>query len=186
VSQVWRSRIDRFLLPLASLMLALVPAGARAQEAALPLAITHFQGKPVPPFTVSDRAGKPVRLSDLRGPVVIVNMWATWCPPCRAEMPTLEKLAARYPKDLVVLAISNDEGGWRAIDQFWKNRFPHLRVALAPGPDLAPKLGALGLPYTLIVDRDGREIARVPQGAQWDQGELAALVARSVLQPKKS
>jgi thiol-disulfide isomerase/thioredoxin len=181
-----RPGIERIWLPLASLMLALAPASAQAQEATPPHAITHFQGKPVPPVTVSDHTGKPVRLSDLRGRVVIVNMWATWCPPCRAEMPTLENLAARYPKDLVVLAISNDQGGWPAIDQFWKNQFPHLRVALAPGPDLAPKLGALGLPYTLIVDRDGREIARVPQGAQWDQGELAALVARSVSQPKKS
>src|SRR5579859_645132 len=171
---------------LVSSVLMVQAVAAHAQAVPGPSAIMRFQGRPVPSFEVQDRAGKAVRLSDFRGRVVIVNMWATWCPPCRAEMPTLEKLAARYPKDLVVLAISNDEGGWRAIDQFWKNRFPHLRVALAPGPDLAPKLGALGLPYTLIVDRDGREIARVPQGAQWDQGELAALVARSVLQPKKS
>ena len=76
--------------------------------------------------------------------------------------------------------------GWPAIDPFWRNRFPHLHLALAPGPELAPKLGALGLPYTLILDREGREIARVPHGGEWDRGELAALIARSIAQNRKS
>jgi thiol-disulfide isomerase/thioredoxin len=170
---------------LAPLVLIVGPAEVEAQDAA-PAAITHSQGKAVPSFTVADRSGKPIKVSDFRGRVVIVNMWATWCPPCRAEMPTFENLAARYPKDLVILAVSNDSGGWPAIDPFWKNRFPHLHVALAPGPDLAPKLGALGLPYTLVLDRQGKEIARVPFGGQWDRGELAALIARSIAQANRS
>jgi thiol-disulfide isomerase/thioredoxin len=162
-------------------MLASPFAAAQAQAPAWSLApITGFRGEAVPPVLVSDRAGKPVRLSDFRGRIVIVNMWATWCPPCRAEMPSLERLAARYPKDLVVLAVSNDTKGWPAIDGFWGDRFPHLHVALAPGPELGRQLGALGLPYSLIVDRDGREIARLPQGGEWDQGALAALVAQSI------
>ncbi len=180
-----RFGISRRLLPLAPLMLAFLPAAALAQQAGPPIAITRFQGKVVPPVTVSDRSGKPIRLADLRGRIVIVNMWATWCGPCRAEMPTLESLAARYQKDLVVLAVSNDEGGWPDVDQFWKTQFPHLRVALPSNPDLAVRLGAIGLPYSLIVDREGREIARVPRGADWIHGELAALIARSVSQPTK-
>lgn len=163
---------------LAVALLGTVPAGASAQ-AGPPAAITRFKGAPVSSFVVSDRAGKPVRLSDFRGRVVIVNMWATWCGPCRVEMPTLERLAARHPKDLVVLAVSNDDG-WSPVDQYWKGQFPHLRLALAPDQSIAAKLGALGLPYTLILDREGKEIARVPRGAEWDEGELADLVARSL------
>ena len=182
MSRMWRSRFAGGLIPLAALTLGLAPISAHAQPAGPPIAITRFQGKSPPAVVVADRAGKAIRLSDLRGRIVIVNMWATWCGPCRAEMPTLDRLAAKYPKDLVVLAVSNDEGGWPAIDQFWKSQFPHLRVALAPDRQLAARLGALGLPYSLIVDRDGREIAGVPRGAAWDEGQLAALVARSVSQ----
>lgn len=112
-----RVGVGRLLLPLASPLLGIVPA-ARAQQAGPPLAITRFQGRVVPAFNASDRSGKAIGLSDLRGRIVIVSMWATWCDPCRAEMPTLESLAARYPKDLVVLAVSNDEGGWPEVDQF--------------------------------------------------------------------
>lgn len=176
-----------WVLPLVTLMLAGFPASIHAQQqAGPPVAITRFAGKPVPAIAVSDRSGKAVHLADLRGRVVVVNMWATWCAPCRAEMPTLDRLAARYPKDLVVLAVSNDAGGWPAIDQFWKSQFPHLRVALASDQDAATKLGALGLPYSIIIDRNGREIARVPRGAAWDKGQLAALVSRSVSQPAKN
>jgi|SRR5579859_2994394 len=167
---------------LVSSVLMVQAVAAHAQAVPGPSAIMRFQGRPVPSFEVQDRAGKAVRLSDFRGRVVIVNMWATWCPPCRAEMPSLERLAARYPKDLTVLAVSNDSDGWPAVDRFWGKRFGHLRVALAPGPDLAHGLGALGLPYSLIVDRDGREIARLPFGAEWDKGEIAALIGRSIAQ----
>ena len=96
------------------------------------------------------------------------------------EMPSLERLAAQYPHDLSVLAISNDADGWPAIDRFWVGRFPHLHVALTSQPDLIARLGALGLPYSLIVDRDGHEIGRIPRAIEWDQGEMKAFIARSV------
>jgi thiol-disulfide isomerase/thioredoxin len=167
------------LVALASGLILAAPPSV-AQPPGSPPAITAFQGKPVPALGVADRAGRPVTLAELKGRVVIVNMWATWCAPCRLEMPSLERLAARYPKDLVVLAVSNDQQGWPAIDRFVGDQFPHLRLALAAGPDTARQLGVLGLPYSLIVDRQGREIARVPRGAVWDSGGLAALVGRSL------
>ena len=151
---------------------------ARAQSA--PPVIQRFKGHEIPAIPATDRAGHPVQLADLRGRVVIVNLWASWCPPCRKEMPSLERLAAHYPNDLTVLAISNDDDGWPAIDRFWGQRFPHLRVALASEPDLVERLGALGLPYSLIVDRDGHEIGRIPWGIEWDKGEMEALIAQSI------
>jgi thiol-disulfide isomerase/thioredoxin len=150
----------------------------RAQSA--PPVIERLKGHEIPPIPSTDRAGHPVRLAELRGRVVIVNLWASWCPPCRMEMPSLERLAAQYPNDLTVLAISNDEDGWPAIDRFWGQKFPHLRVALASQPDLPQRLGALGLPYSLIVDREGHEIGRVPLGIEWDKGEIKALIARGI------
>lgn len=181
------SRAGRLVqaLQLVTLMLAGFPASTYAQQSGAPAAITRFQGKPVPAIAASDRSGKPMRLTDLRGRIVIVNLWATWCVPCRTEMPTLERLAARYPKDLVVVAVSADEGGWPAIDRFWGPQFRHLRPALAGNQNVAAQLGALGLPYTLIVNRDGREIARVMRGADWDRGSLAALVQRHIAARKK-
>ena len=157
---------------------AVTTKAARAQSA--PPVIERFKGHAIPPIPATDRAGHPVRLVDLHGRVVIVNLWASWCPPCRMEMPSLERLAAQYPNDLTVLAISNDADGWPAIDRFWGQKFPHLRVALASEPDLIGRLGTLGLPYSLIVDRDGHEIGRVPRAIEWDEREIEALIARSV------
>ncbi len=166
-----------------TLMLASPPPAASAQGAGPSPALTQFQGKPAPAFSAADRKGGSLTLSALRGRVVIVNMWASWCAPCRLEMPSLERLAARYPKDLVVLAVSNDQQGWPAVDHFVGDQFPHLQLALA-GPETARQLGVLGLPYSLIVDRQGREIARVPRGAVWDSGALASLVAQSIARDK--
>jgi thiol-disulfide isomerase/thioredoxin len=147
---------------------------------AAPPVIQRFKGLDIPPIVAVDRAGRPIRLGDLRGRVVIVNLWASWCIPCRAEMPSLERLAAQYPNDLTVLAVSDDEDGWAAIDRFWGQRFPHLRVALVSQPELPERLGALGIPYSLIISRDGHEIGRVIRATEWDSGAVKALIARSV------
>jgi thiol-disulfide isomerase/thioredoxin len=108
-----------FSMPVVSTMVA------RAQSA--PPVIQRFKGGEIPAIEATDRVGRPIRLADLRGRVAIVNLWASWCPPCRKEMPSLERLAAQYPNDLTVLAISNDADGWPAIDGFWGRKFPHLR-----------------------------------------------------------
>jgi thiol-disulfide isomerase/thioredoxin len=166
------------------ILAALSPASQAQVPGPAPAPVTAFQGRPVPLQGVVDRKGAPVALAALRGRVVVVNLWASWCGPCRLEMPSLERLAARYPKDLVVLAVSNDQQGWPAIDRFAGDQFPHLRLVLAQGPDTARALGVLGLPYSVIVDRDGREIARLPRAAEWDSGALAALVAQAIARGK--
>lgn len=155
-----------------------------AVSASSPL-VTHFRGRPAPEVAASDDQGAQIELARLRGRVVIINMWATWCGPCRAEMPSLERLAAAYPKDVVVLAISNDEQGWPAIRQFFGNRFPHIRPALVNRADAAERLGILGLPYTIVVDREGKEAARLPRATEWDKGSGRQLVATLVGQKRR-
>lgn len=162
---------------------AMFLASAHGAGAAAPSPFsTHFRGQAAPEVPANDADGRPVDITRLRGHVVILNMWATWCAPCRAEMPSLERLAAAYPADVVVLAISNDEQGWPAIRQFWGSSFPHLRPALVNRADAAERLGILGLPYTIVIDRNGREAARLPMATEWDKGEgrnlVTALIAR--------
>jgi thiol-disulfide isomerase/thioredoxin len=130
---------------------------------------------PAKPATEPDIAfagpdGKPVKLADLKGQVVVVNFWATWCAPCKEEMPSLATLAKDYAsKGVKVVAISVDrlEDGAAAKDflkthgglQFYND--PEYRVVfgLTPRPD--------GIPTTVIYDKAGKEQARLSGGADW-------------------
>ncbi|MFA5968706.1 MAG: TlpA disulfide reductase family protein [Sphingomonas sp.] len=173
--------IDRTRLRLASLVLALTFLGS-ASQAQGPAGgfITRFKGQAPPPITTTDKAGKSVDVAALRGRIVIVNLWATWCAPCRAELPSLERLASKRTRDVVVLAVANDAGGWPAINNFWGTGFPHLRPVLASDADLPDKLGALALPYTLVLDRHGREIARLPRATDWNSAETQKLIDQAI------
>jgi thiol-disulfide isomerase/thioredoxin len=174
----------RFAISALALLLMMTVPAAAGTDPATPI-IQRFQGKEIPPLAAADRAGNPVRLADFRGRIVIVNLWASWCAPCRTEMPSLERLADLYPDDLIVVAISNDAKGWPAIDQFLGQSYPRLHVELATEPGRLDAFGALGLPYSLIVDRDGREIARVLRGIEWDKGSALTLVSQSIASGKK-
>ena len=84
-------------------------AAAEAATAATPTLALLKEPMEVAPFTVTDLDGKTISMADLKGKVVLVNFWATWCPPCRAEIPDLVKLQEKYRDKLVVLGISEDE-----------------------------------------------------------------------------
>ncbi len=155
---------------------ALAPAPAATP---VPI-ITRFAGRPASALEASDRAGRRFALSDHRGKIVVVNLWASWCVPCRTEMPSLERLAAARRRDVVVVALAYDEGGWAAIDRFWSGRFSTIRPALAADPSALGGLGVLGLPYTFVFDRQGREVARVPKATEWDQGPARALIETAI------
>jgi cytochrome c biogenesis protein CcmG/thiol:disulfide interchange protein DsbE len=109
-----------------------------------------------PDFTLSDAAGKTVRLSDYRGKVVLLNFWATWCAPCQKEVPWFVELQDKYRDDVVVLGVSFDEEGWAVVKPFITERKVNYPVVLA-GPDLPRQYRAIeSLPATLMIDRDGR------------------------------
>lgn len=178
----WCAWLSRRILAAAILL----PAAAQAAESrpSSPF-INHFRGHRAPEVAASDAEGNRVSIASLRGRVVIVNMWATWCPPCRAEMPSLERLAASYSQDVVVLAVSNDEQGWPVIREFFGNRFPHLHPLLVDRANVAEHLGILGLPFTIIIDRNGNEAGRLPRATEWDKGEAKLLIANLVAQRKR-
>ena len=134
-------------------------------------------GQAGPAAAFVDRAEKPLRLAEFAGQPVLVNLWATWCAPCLAEMPALDRLAAREKGKLLVLPISQDLEGWRAVDKFFApGKFTALSPYLDQPNEWALAVGAKGLPVSILYDAQGREVWRVNGPLEWDKPEVAALL----------
>lgn len=119
--------------------------------------------------------GKKASLADYRGRRVLVNLWATWCAPCLAEMPELDALAAAKKGKLVVLPLSQDMEGWQAVKKFFKpGRFQTLVPLLDQPGSFAEKMGARGLPMSVLYDEKGREVWRVVGTLKWGTPEVRA------------
>ncbi len=110
-----------------------------------------------PDFTLTDAAGLPVRLSDLRGQVVLLNFWATWCKPCMIEIPWFVEFQRKYgERGLVVLGVSLDEDGWKSVRPFLERQHVNYRVMIG-GDGVTSLFGGIdSLPATLLIDRQGR------------------------------
>jgi peroxiredoxin len=109
-------------------------------------------------FTLQDLSGKPWSLKDLRGKVVLVNFWATWCPPCRKEMPDMETLYRRFqPQDLVILAISDEEAS--KVQPFIAAARYTYPILLDPGRKIHESFQVDGIPKSFLYDRDGKLVA---------------------------
>ena len=145
-----------------------------------PMAKLVVDAKPAPqPIQAQGPSGETLKLADLKGQVVIVNLWATWCAPCKEEMPTLAKLQASYAgKGVKVLPISLDKGDEdiAKAKAFISDKAPlgfyHGDYALA----FAVTPVAEALPTTLIFDRSGRERARLEGGADWSTAQAGKVI----------
>ena len=124
-----------------------------------------------------DRDQKPVKLSDFKGQVVVLNVWATWCAPCRFEMPTLAKLQEHYAgKGVKVLPLSVDtEDKFADVKSFMDVQQP-LDVYADQEFQAPSKYKITGMPGTLILDKQGRQVARLDGEAKWDTPEVQALL----------
>jgi len=121
-------------------------------------------------ITFTNPAGETLSLADSNGKIRVVNFWATWCFPCREEMPTLDALQKQLGgDDFEVLTIAtgfNDLGG---IERFLEQaEVTSLPILLDPDSSLGAEFGAIGLPLTVILNREGQELARLTGGAEWD------------------
>jgi thiol-disulfide isomerase/thioredoxin len=136
--------------------------------------VVHEAPKPLPAIFFQDDQGKTGTLADLKGKVVVLNLWATWCVPCRKEMPSLDRLqAALGGPDFTVAPVSID-GGIATVAKFYAEIGIHaLPMYFDTSGQSLRELGAVGLPTTLILDRAGEEIARVIGPAEWDTPEVA-------------
>lgn len=164
---------------------ATVPGGAVTRSLATG-ALTAFVVKPkrepVPDLNFTDAAGKPVSLAAWRGRVVLLNLWATWCTPCRKEMPSLARLQDQSgSKDFEVIAVSLDRRGAEVASPFLKETdAAGLTLYLDPSTEALDRLKALGLPVSVLIDRSGREIGRLLGPADWASPEAKALIAAAV------
>ncbi len=151
---------------------AALPALGKLQPAP-GVAVAEFR------FTLAD--GTPRTLADYAGQGVVLNLWATWCVPCVAEMPALAALAGLVgDAPIAVLPLSSDRGGAAAVERFYRERgLQGLPVLLDPRGEAARALGARGIPTTLLIDRHGRERGRFEGAADW-AGTAAVAVVREL------
>jgi thiol-disulfide isomerase/thioredoxin len=138
-------------------------AGAAADPAAgaEPVTLRFFRDpKPAPAFVVKDLDGRDVSIASMRGKVVIVNFWATWCGPCRAEIPDLVALQAKYKDTLQVIGISEDEAGVEVVRRFAAEHKINYPVAMIT-PEIEKLYpGISALPTSFIVDREARVVQK--------------------------
>ena len=164
-------RLSRWIAATAALAAA-VAFGAAPAEAP----IKRWDGKPTPALVLPDLAGNTVDLRTLKGSVVVVNFWATWCEPCRDEMPSLQRLQARMQgKPLKVLTVNYGEFPPR-IEPFLKREKIELPVLLDTQKDAARDWNAGGLPITFLVDARGHVRYWVFGERDWNAGEPLELV----------
>ena len=135
-----------------------------------------------------DGDGKEVTLADWKGRVVLVNLWATWCAPCRKEMPDLAQLQKDYGgNDFEVVAISVDLKGAEASSAFLKEiKADNLALYTEQTTRIMKKLGAIGLPMTLLIDRNGGEIGRLLGPAHWTADEARKLIEAAIAEKPAS
>jgi thiol-disulfide isomerase/thioredoxin len=145
--------------------------------------VVHASAKPVGTTLLGTMDGAQTSLSDFRGKYLLVNFWATWCAPCLKEMPQLDALQQEFGgEDFQVLTIATGRNQPAAIKRFFKKAaIKALPVLTDPKQALAREMDVLALPVTLVLDREGREVARMVGDAEWygDSGRaiIAALIA---------
>ncbi|MBO6950099.1 MAG: TlpA family protein disulfide reductase [Rhodospirillales bacterium] len=150
------------------------------------ISVAHAESRPFVPLhetpqlvaniSFQDEAGQSLQLSDWRGKVVLLNVWATWCGPCREEMPTLDRLQEKLGGERFdVLALSIDRGGVGVVRDFYDEiGLQHLQIRIDQTTRASRAMKVFGLPTTLLIGPDGKELGRKVGPAEWDAPEAIA------------
>lgn len=133
--------------------------------------------RPLPAFEIEDGLREAVSLESFRGTFVLLNIWATWCPPCKEEMPSLNRLAAHFASEnLEVVPVSIDISGVGAVRSFYERMdLDNLRIYVDPSKDIMRSLRVFGIPTTVLIDTTGQEIGRFTGAARWDAPAFVTL-----------
>jgi thiol-disulfide isomerase/thioredoxin len=139
---------------------------------------THAAPRLLPELAFEDGRGARRTLAEFTNKVVLLNVWATWCVPCREEMPALDRLQQKLGgPDFEVLALSIDAGGAAAVKRFYDEiGIGSLALYVDPASRATGTLGLIGIPTTVLIDRQGREIGRRTGPAQWDGREAVRMI----------
>lgn len=169
-----------FVLAALAAALGAFPALRLTRDArpADPGLVLHARPREVANLRFSDGAGRPTSLAAFRGRFVLLNVWATWCPPCVEEMPTLDRLQAMLGgPGFEVVALSIDHGGLSVVRAFFdRTGIKHLQPYMDTFGDTLSNLAVAGVPLTLFIDREGREIGRKAGPAAWDDPRMVELI----------
>ncbi|WP_022704666.1 TlpA family protein disulfide reductase [Pseudorhodobacter ferrugineus] len=140
--------------------------------------VFHEQAKDLPPEVLADMAGADRNLAEWQGQWVVLNFWATWCAPCRKEMPSLDRLAAAVADTgVTVVTVATGRNPPAAVARFFEEiGVQNLPVLLDPKSALARQMEIIGLPLTVILDPEGREVARLIGDAEWDSADARAML----------
>jgi len=140
--------------------------------------VMHETPRPLPKITFEDGDGQALTLASFKGTTVLLNIWATWCVPCREEMPTLDALQAELGgPGFEVVPLSVDRAGPEVVRKFYaeigiRNLGLYIDASMQASFDLA----AVGLPTTLLIDAEGQELGRLVGPAEWDAPEMIDLL----------
>lgn len=139
----------------------------------------HSAAKAPVEATLLDAGGAKSALSDYRGKYVLLNFWATWCAPCRKEMPSLDRLQAELGgANFAVVPVATGHNAVPGIQRFFADGgIRNLPILRDPKQELSRQMAVLGLPVTVILDPQGREIARMTGDAEWDSKSAKAIIA---------
>ncbi|WP_232730125.1 TlpA family protein disulfide reductase [Novosphingobium kunmingense] len=138
------------------------------------------RGSAMPSISVSDAEGKDLALASLKGQPVLINLWATWCAPCVAELPALNRLAEKRGKSLRIVTVSQDMAKLETVTPFLKPKAPLLEPWLDPEGELGTFYDVTVLPTSIYYDAQGREVWRYVGPLEWDRDKAAALLAETV------
>ena len=161
--------------------IALIPASPATDDSVLPEAEgAELRGKDAPEFTLTDLGGKKVSLADFKGRPVVVNFWATWCGPCKLEMPWFQEFSSKYKgQGLQVLGLSQDDGASRQDVSDAAKKIGVTYTILLPDEKVAKKYGGVDyLPETFYIDRSGK-VVDVTAGAP-SKDQMEALIKKTI------
>jgi thiol-disulfide isomerase/thioredoxin len=150
--------------------------GGKAERARNAVEADEMDGAAAAAFKLPTRGGTEVDLSSFRGKPILVNFWATWCPPCREEMPSLSRLAQSFdPQSFEVVTVSVDEG-WEPVDKFFSGSKIQFRVLLDDGARISRMYGTSKFPESYLVDKDGRLRLKFVGPRNWMDPNMATLL----------
>lgn len=144
--------------------------------------ILHEAPKPIASIAFEDDQGRPRSLAEFRGKIVLLNIWATWCGPCRREMPSLDRLQGLLGgADFEVVALSIDRAGLDSVRKFYTDvGIRNLAIYIDSSGKAARELATIGVPATLLIARDGRELGRLVGPAEWDEHDIVQFLKRII------
>ncbi len=152
------------------------------REGTLERLIIHKEPIATSAENFQDLEQNDVSLDEFKGKVVVLNFWATWCAPCRKEMPTLDNLQAIYRDrevEVIVVHVGPNRGG--EIERFWqKESIQNISSYVDPNLTFAGSMNVFGLPTTLILDKKGQEVGRLIGDEEWDQDGVVAILNKVI------